>query len=311
MNANYMDYLASELDSSSVIFHNFLLEYRKFETQPICFVEGFDDSYYYRNRVEKFTDSKRAKFIPCSGKKGVIGIYNDIKQHEEFDNKKFFFFIDKDFDDEEVSDEIYVTPTYSIENLYTSLDSFKLILEDIFRRPASNEDYHHTVNLFEQRKNEFFNIIKELNICIACDRELKQENRSRVSMSDVNILDYITVNLLEVKSLQKLDELLNFFSHITMEHRERKKVEYSILNKEYYIRGKFEFQFFCGLLTKLAKDSNIRDANKREFFSRRIKTDLNLTSNQLLTLSQFADTPDCLIDYICKVWEAKEPKKVS
>jgi Protein of unknown function (DUF4435) len=311
MSNTYMDYLDTQIESESVIFHSFLLEYRKKDNTPICFVEGFDDSYYYRSRIEPRTNNMRAKFITCNGKQGVLDIFNEINERHEFKHCKLFFFVDRDFDKNISSDKIYITPSYSIENLYTSLESFKLILGDIFRRGETDTDYQNSITLFRKRQDEFHDIVQQLNALLACDRELSMDKRSKASINGVTITEYVSIDIFNIKHNEKFTELIEIFNHISQESLQKKMQEFQSLDKQKYFRGKFELQFFCSFIDKLAKDSNIRNHEKRQFFASRIKTDITLSKNPLLTLSTYAHTPECLIDYIDKVWKQDTSEKVS
>ena len=84
-------------------------------------MEGYD-APYYSTRVE-ITDSqsRRAEFINCGGKKGVVDTCGYIAGKPAYKKFVTLYFVDKDYDDNSaLSDKIFVTDGYSVENYYAS-----------------------------------------------------------------------------------------------------------------------------------------------------------------------------------------------
>jgi len=61
-------------------------------------------------------------------------------------------------------------------------------------------------------------------------------------------------------------------------------------------RGKFEIEFLFAFLQKLMSEAN---QGNYPYFTRRVKVVLFLTKRTIISdLSQYADTPNCLYNYI-------------
>ena len=95
-----------------------------------CFVEGHDWPYYHI-RISAIS-GKSCEVIVSNGKKSVLAIYNLLNKIPEYNRYKKLFFVDRDYDDNSNIDKnVYVTPGYSVENFYGSIDCFKNIIKNI------------------------------------------------------------------------------------------------------------------------------------------------------------------------------------
>lgn len=84
-----------------------------------AFFEG-KDAPYYSMRIERISN-KEVEPIKCKGKSNVKGIYKYLSKKNEYNRYSTGFFIDKDYDDNEleyINNNFYVTPCYAIENFY-------------------------------------------------------------------------------------------------------------------------------------------------------------------------------------------------
>lgn len=292
--------MEEEMEASSVIFHEFLLEFKKNKSTVYCFVEGSDDIDYYRPRIEAYVSWSDNPYIPCSGKRGVIGIFEIIKGRREFEDCKILYFVDRDFDDNsQISDEIYVTPSYSIENLYTSTECFCKALKYVIKRKETDQDFGRAIELFQQRKDEFHEIVSDLNALIASDREINSEVKNRKSINGIKITDYMNISIDKISVEANFADLLDLFNHIDSEKKDEVKSRLVAKDRQLTFRGKFELQFYAKFLDLLIRDSNVRKDELRKFFKERVKTqDLDVTKSPVQVLSSYAMTPICLQKYI-------------
>lgn len=102
-------------------FNTFIMEKPGGDAEtPYCFVEKYDQDFYLA-KIKPFT-TKSPIFIPCGNKKNVIATYNYLKtKRVYFNSYKLLFFVDRDYDDNtSLSNDIFVTDRYSIENYYCS-----------------------------------------------------------------------------------------------------------------------------------------------------------------------------------------------
>lgn len=117
--------LLREIDNNDCVAFKLLVEEigKHGYATPYCFIEGYD-APYYRKKVEAFSETIPV-FISCGGKKGVVSGYNFISSKSAYsDSYKLLYFVDKDYDNNEtLSDDIFITDGYSVENYYGSTDT--------------------------------------------------------------------------------------------------------------------------------------------------------------------------------------------
>jgi hypothetical protein len=139
-----VDYLLSEANSRQTFFTLFVQSYDKDAKKLYCFYEGKDDVKYYRIRIENISLNTNIEWFYCEGKENVIGAYEMIKKHKEYNLNRLLFFVDKDFSEYIQNENIYCTPYYSIENFYTQREVVEKIFQDEFKllkNSTENEDY--------------------------------------------------------------------------------------------------------------------------------------------------------------------------
>lgn len=284
-----------------------LLNLKLEKEKPLCFVEG-EDSKYYRIRVELIT-SKEPYFIKCEGKQGVIDSYNKIKSSSDYNEYKLFFFVDSDFDEKINNIDIYETPCYSVENLYTTENSFRKILIDEFNLTDEDPDFQKCLDIFNKRASEFHETIIELNAWISClmDLNKRRDAESKIKNNLKNLTfkrDIAQVFLDKVNpkwNLNNIEKKLNITESVDPEDLMKKVDEF--INKGNYgltFRGKFELEFFITLINRMQEDCN-KDSS-RFLFQKKGNCTLRLEGNVLSSLSHYALTPQCLTDYIEFIW---------
>lgn len=272
-----------------------------------CFVEG-EDSKYYSVRVSLICYDLDYEFFECNGKSEVLRLYEMINEHKEYDKHKKAYFVDKDFDEsitDEFNGEIYETPCYSIENLYTTKESYKEILKSEFKISDSDdgyEDYMMCVNIFKDRQQEFHDAMRVINAWIIRQKEIYEENgnnKDKININNLSINDLVKIKLDRVEKRYNIRDLhskmcnSDSFSIKEIKNRSESLRE---INPQKYFRGKFEIEFLRKILTKLRDDSSKKNPN---YFSKKRNIKLNLSKNNIISeLSQYASTPKCLVKYL-------------
>ena len=107
-----------------------------------AFFEG-KDAPYYSMRIERISN-KEVEPIKCKGKSNVKGIYKYLSKKNEYNRYSTGFFIDKDYDDNEleyINNNFYVTPCYAIENFYCNDKCLERILKCELGYNSSDEDF--------------------------------------------------------------------------------------------------------------------------------------------------------------------------
>jgi len=287
-------------DSAQLAYMTFIHHVREDKNGLFCFFEG-KDSPYYRPRITQIFEGNYFP-IRCSGKKKVIETYDLISPHREYDNYKKAFFVDSDFEPKLNNSAIYETPCYSIENLYTSKKSFGEILKSEWGISEVEDDFEKCTNLYENLQQEFHQKSTLFNAWYACliDIRTSTQQKVNVNLDDKILGKFVTISLDSVSANYTVLDLKTKYPNapeIDEETLQNKILNFEIKDKRLIFRGKFEIYFKFKVLEGLIKDSK----NTKKYISKPIKKyniDYNMLINQF---SQYAETPDCLIEYLTMV----------
>ncbi|MCZ4410002.1 DUF4435 domain-containing protein [Cryomorphaceae bacterium 1068] len=289
--------------SASSVFAQVIQLNKKYDNPLYCCFEG-EDYKYYGIRIESYKEKDYQKIIPlkCGGKKEVVRLYALIDKETTLNIRPFVYFIDRDFDNPIDKDEfdMYETPCYSVENLYTTTCAFERILVNELKVEETDELYEHCVKLFAQRQSEFHSGISLLNGWIYCQRR-NEDPDNRLNLSSFNLN-----SLIETFNLSSVDFIDYDIAYLESEFDGSLSVEIDEVNtareildtnpQELY-RGKFEIEFLYNFLTQLVQSINKKEAP----FETRTKVRLNISKVNLISeLSQYAKTPSCLKEHIKK-----------
>lgn len=260
-------------------------------TTLYCFIEGHDFPYY-QVRIENISN-KECEFIDSKGKKGVLAIYNFLKDKPEYDRYKKLFFIDRDYDDNtNIDSKIYVTPGYSVENFYGTIDCFKKIIKGTFHIYEDNPKYNLCIELYNKLSTDFINATSCFCAWYRCT---KYKINHEVELGESFPECYASYGSTSItRSEYDFNSLNNAYPHVddVTEDEYNESIAY-IDNKIINIRGKYVMQFVEFIIRILNQDSK----------SRKIYTDskVDFEPNKktlIARLSAYADNPVCLRNYI-------------
>jgi hypothetical protein len=295
--------------SYSVAYQEFMLNYKKYNYH--CFFEGKDDPKYYNFRIKSFVNN--FNWYICNGKDYVKEIKKIIEMN--YQNIKSMYFIDKDFSNQNSdSNDIYITPCYSIENFYTNEEFIKEVLKTEFVIYESDDDFNRIMDIFKELQKEFHKKTIILNAWLASYNDKLEQNNSQ-EIKRLNIDDKIEPilknpvlpELKGIKNLDKINEKLkidNIFkvdSNLITKEDITKKIEFfeNIGKFECFFRGKFELIFIVSFLEKLKQE--VTKKNNRSYNLKKRKCDVEFKFNNILSsLTQYAKTPICLINFLKK-----------
>lgn len=271
------------------------------------FFEG-EDLKYYSVRIDAIRPDLRWAGVDCGGKDKVLTLREDIKEHPDYYMSPCLFFVDSDFDDNsevEKFNDTYITPCYSIENLYISTNAFEKIMESEFKTSPSIDnflEFEKALEAYESTKESYLEKIRGFNYII---RELRcLENKKvitgKLNLNDLPLKDLVSIDLgcvtknYDENNPHQLFSSIN--SNITFDLKNSERY-FSTLSPELWFRGKQHLDFFRSFLVKLINDRNAK--NSRKVFTSKGKVKLNLThGNCISELSQYADTPECLVSFL-------------
>jgi len=279
--------------SANSIFIKFTSDYRFFGTHAFCFYEG-EDGKYYNLRIRKYFNSSFLTYT-VGNKKEVLKLFNKIKRDSSYDSIIKMFFIDRDYDTSlhGTDEDLYETPCYSVENFYANKECFEYILQAEFGLNISDNDYNKCIKDFELRFNEFNNLIMEFNSLVLLRRK-KSDSNSNFQFGSIKTSHLINCQIAEIKKSNKYHETIKYIMDTlnicTEELNNCKNEIFQRGSFQNQFRGKNQFDFMIALLNDL-KNLN----NNSSYFSEKLNcVKLNITSNRLSELSQYAITPQCL-----------------
>lgn len=283
-------------ETPAVAYHTFVMLQKDNKNDLFCFFEGNDSGYYYPRLKEYFKGKHHP--IKCGNKKGVLETYELVKRN--YSNIKTSFFIDNDFDDRVNNCEIYETPCYSIENFYTSKEFVSDVLKNEFYLSEVEDTYKKSMDLFEANQKEYHSKSILFNSWYASMKEKanKISSSTCVSLNCAIPKEFVLIKIGSISGEYDLTAIQNKFPDsllVTQKEVEDKIKWFKNQKMNKVFRGKYELEFIYAFFQFLIDDAN--DLNKRQVFKKRTRFRIDKTL-MLSHLSQYAETPECLLKYI-------------
>lgn len=293
--------------TGEAIYTKYCVDKLKFKGKFNCFFEGKDNDYY-GGRIKEIMRSINREYryvdiinnVQCNGKKEVKYVYEKIGKNNDGNIKCFF--MDRDYDDYKVNDDsVYITPVYSIENLYVTLNAFQEILIGIFYMNPEDENFKKCCRDYEKRINEFHKHMLILNAWSY--HNLK--NKNNVNTDDINIGDIFNISIFKL-TFNKYNSILNFiekkFPNIKVSEMQLKEaINYFEQNGNYKLfKGKFELTFLKKILDSIHTEFN-NNNNYFLFESDQKKPTISMNFSEktmMYILSNCAETPKCLEEFL-------------
>lgn len=304
-----VEFLQEQMGSASSLWKQYLGRSKAIDRESkkvdfFCFYEGKDDCKFYNIKLLEM-DKQVTHFI-CYSKINVINFRKFMKKRYG-KLKKIIYFIDKDFD--EIIDNkkyntlknknnLYITPCYSVENIFTDKKVFENILINEYNYPLNSENYKELQNKFLILKNEFHEYIKNINFWYATYKYFynKKDIRHEINFSKFPLGKYIDLDINENKILVKKIESNSLLENLKLEieslpdnfDEEMENIKKLFSNFDYEFRGKLELFFLTSFLDKINKNKKY---NNFKYAS----------SNIMSNIVQYTDKPDCLYNFIKKI----------
>ena len=265
------------------------------------FFEGKDDFKYYCPRLSSINNDKEYKKYDCNGKENVIKVHNMIVNQTASDNHIIkMFFVDRDFDDNSLIDRgIYVTPTYSIENLFfTDVAIKNMIIGEMGLSEHSKEDEHDFNIAFKYMIDYRDNVIKDMlygNACYSLQiRKAYEKGCGKPNLLPIKKYD-------KIKNISMFEDIKSMIEDYIEVSELEIKEECERLTKDpiRLLRGKYLLEKMPKCINKIVEESNKGTKYSGHFFSKKRHMCLNVSESTLISdLSSYAETPECLISYI-------------
>lgn len=295
--SSLLDEMRQGREESSTAFMEFANKRAYYQDYAFCFYEG-EDGKYYDSRIRGIIGQK-FMHIKAGNKKKVLQVMKMIKKKMEYREVNTMFFVDRDmsFNMPEYQEcDLYVTPCYSIENLYVSESSFGLILETEFGLNIDESDYKKYIKRFAKLYCAYCELMVEFNALILICKE-KYLDCGKVNIQSIKSTDIINIDIVSgvaksPKYNEKIEELKRKLNVSDEDVESAKNRLLSYGDKRHIFRGKNQFDFMTKFIEQLCN-------RKYELFNP-VPTSININPNQnrLSTYSIYAQTPECLETFL-------------
>lgn len=296
------DLIREREEATSVAYQKFVLLTSSNSESLFCFFEN-KDAPYYHIRIKSYFPSN-FHYISCGNKSMVIKAHNLIKRHSEYNKYKLAFFVDRDFDDSIKNKyaELYETPSYSIENLYCSINAFKEFIKTELQIGEEDALHNKILQLYQNLQQDFLNASILFNAWYKLQKRkgIELDVKPDVCLSNSLIPLFIEVSLEEVNQVYDIEKIIEKYPNHLPYSAEELTHTINELNESDLrldLRGKYLFNFMTTFIRKLIEDG--ADINKRIVLTRKIKYNMD-NSTALTLLTGYADTPQCLNDFLSK-----------
>lgn len=294
--------LRDNRDTYAENLRQLLILYSKHPTALFCAFEG-EDAKYYGIRIEHFSGYTERINILCKGKYNVLRLYDRVISDNQLKHAVTAFFIDHDFDGlcgYALRSNLYITPCYSIENLYLRRE----VVRRIFVEEFGVSDFHDyeelngLLVLFDRLLAEFIEAVTTLNAWIALQRD-KEATGRKLHLNSQGLNRFVAISLQAISPKYNLEQLRNLFPtalEISEAELDEKETAFREKDRLNLFRGKYFIEFLRIFLELLKEDSN---SHSPAFFKSKRKIRLHLTKDNILSeLSQYAETPPCLKQFL-------------
>lgn len=270
------DLLRASRTSPAVAFDRFIRRY----TRPgflHLFFEGPDDPSFYMGFIEhRYIPPQRVEepYI-CKGKNGVYETYEKVMKRlsgePEIANRiKVLFFVDKDHSDIDgkvypLSDVIFTTDFYSIENYVVSSDMFRKVWNEYYHFQGTGTDsipdYLSFQSLFNDQLKVFYNLmIPVMAWIIVARRKGGNPQLKQLDLDNIfRLNDDLQIEMRVVRKYTSQRDALERMCNASMAYDIHADIDATILILEQieepkkFVRGKFEVWFFSKFVKKLAE----------------------------------------------------------
>lgn len=296
-NISLLDQMRKSRGKYEAVFMQFVNSKKYHDSYAFCFYEGEDGKYYNKRIRQRFSD----KFMTFTvgNKKEVIKLLNKINSEDLYKDVCMMFFVDRDYDKSIMGEDekVFETPCYSIENLYAQEECLKEILRSEFGLNEINEDFKKCIEDFHLRAQEFKECILEFN-ALAYLRRQQSDSNSNCSFGSIKTSHLAQIEVSEIKRASRYTETIQGIRDKLKFSEGDIKIAKNILNKQgdfsMNFRGKNQLDFFVAFIMGLKSLNSIGG-----YFSEKYpNVSIDITSNRLSELSQYAITPPSLEKFL-------------
>jgi Protein of unknown function (DUF4435) len=250
----FTDELKAAGTSKTAVLHEFLTQHDPGKERVHAFVEGFDDPFFYREKLKQYAGDRKVYFYTCDGKAALYQVYEDISKRIGTYCHTLYF-TDKDLEDiiPEIypkDERIYVTDYYSIENHIVSCQAIERSCTEFVRVKHCGLPLDMVSKRFESELAKFHELNILLMAWIVCVRRSgRRPNLNNIDLKNIfSIDDSLRVSrkrevvpyLCKASSIPNNPASWKGFRKVARDLRK--------LNPKVFVRGKFETWFLTEFL---------------------------------------------------------------
>lgn len=294
--------LLTDMENECECIEAFYQEYIQNKHSDIIFLyfEGKDDYKYYLGKLSTYRNGREIRKYDCNGKQKVVELHNMISKHSIRTTKGVtLFFVDKDYDvNNDFSEDIYVTPTYAIENFYISDSAFKNFLIGEWglssnMNDSDRDDFEKALNYFRTERTRIIESMIYANAWYSLQKKKSKGKKNPPKLSAIK--EY--KNIKDIRDKNILHGMVPFAIAVSEEEIVQ-EIDYLNEAPVERIRGKYFEQTMYKVFEKIIQEGN---KSVQTEFNRKHSINLNVGKDNMISiLSNYADVPNCLAKYIYK-----------
>ncbi len=316
-----VDTMAEASKSYAVKFLEVTRIYNKNKSSYACIFEG-EDEKYYAPRLNMYLGEGAWAGVNSGGKKITLELHECLIQHPEYRKFRFACFVDRDYEHWITNNNpgtLYITNTYSIENLYTSTTTVATVLSAEFGVSEYGEhsaDYANCIKAYSAALDGFCECAQHFNYYAKAHRILERSGakEKKLNINNVKASDLACINLGRVDinyNPDKPELLFRDAQDIEVAASALEEARASLPKETWarQFRGKQQLDFLRIYLSKLKVD---RCSENPAYFKKKGNVKLTLSKENCISeLSQYAETTPCLRDFLQHLSSKTSPSLAS
>lgn len=315
--------LVESRNEFTVVWLRFVQRFQKDTEAEIWIFEGKEDVDYYAQRIEQYYGTAIGdNVVLAGGKQNALKLRNELVADASFSSARVAFFIDADFDDPATltGRDTYVTPCYSIENLYVSTDVFERYLTErlALYEDGDRAELQQVLSKIAAWRDHAVEAMLPFSALMKIGKSVPDHsaelcaflrNRFHIDVVQISRAYGVPVHVkIDAVALAgaKMQGHPITSRDITAQIHDWLQSGKSPLDVS---RGKFLLPLIADILAVALEDSNKK--KERQLFSKRRHCGHQIRQSEFLsTVSRHARTPQCLIDFLKELgsrWKGDTP----
>lgn len=286
--------MRKERNTAQAVYLKFINNRKDYGTHIFCFYEE-ETGRYYDSRIRRKLGNAIYVFAVRS-RKEVLELLDRISLLDE--DVCTLFFVNRCYGISKNHEKLFVTPCYSIENLYVQRECFVNILRLEFGLGEEDYDFKKCLQDFSSREEEFNDQILELNSLAYLGEKLT--SNYKILFDSIETTSIVKVEVNKISKTDQYDKILNDIKEkLQVKDEEIEKAKNELSSKGNYtqnFRGKNELDFFVEFVKDLKRLNNVGG-----YFSQKYSNvHIHLKPDYLNGLSKYSITPPILEEFLEK-----------